>query len=110
MRGKQNNPTITSQVLEYLRKVDDMRPSRDICKGIGVYLLPKEEQQSARRAVYTALWWLQKAKCVEAVLVANTPWWFALPEESDNRSRVFQSRVKETVPRKTQSRTVGKKS
>lgn len=87
---KQKEPTYVSRVLEYLRKSDDYIIRDRIIRDTGV----NANQTSA------ALHMLRHYNCVSTVESQGELYWFALPEEMDQRYRVVQGRVKEVIPRK----------
>ena len=83
------HPTYTSQVFDYLVKLDDFASVSIIAKATGV----------KRKHVATALLMLREYRAVDSTDVQGVLWWCATPEY-DRRQRV----IKETTTHTRKSR------
>jgi DNA-binding transcriptional regulator GbsR (MarR family) len=82
-------PSDTSRVTEALTITDDFMTATQIATATGL----------ARNAVTRSLWWLQKARAVEAIESAGDVHWFVTPD-TDTRHHTLDERKKEDEPRK----------
>lgn len=94
---KYKEPTATSLVLGALRAADDFLSVTILVKSTG----------KTRDQVKSALWWLLKISAVDVVVDERngTGWWYALPPESDKRSKHYDERTPEKRPRRSARRT-----
>ena len=84
-------PTCTSLALEVLRASDDFMDRKALMLATGC----------SNNQVDAATHHLRKRLAVDCVVEPNgVAWWYALPPESDNRSRHVDERTPEVKPRK----------
>jgi len=91
-------PTATSESLAYLRGLGDFATCAQIALAVNKTLLQ----------VNSALHSLQRFKAVDCVESQGRLWWFALPPESDTRTKTYDQRVPENKPRKRKIRETRK--
>lgn len=83
-------PTVTSVSLNYLRGLSDFATTAQIALAVN----------KTKTQVNTALHSLQYFKAVDCVESQGRLWWFALPPESDTRTKTYDHRTPESKPRK----------
>lgn len=88
---KLKQETYTSRVMEALRKCDDFMTAQQLAEKLN-------------HNIHNALRELNLYGAVDWVEQGGKLWWFALPPESDTRSRVIEERTPETGPRRPKRR------
>jgi hypothetical protein len=101
MTSHHKQPTWTSLVLEALRAQDDFLTFSDIRASV---------PGSNKNQISAALHELRQYRAVDVIIQPDGKgWWFALPADSDTRSRTLEERALESRPRRSRKpRTVKK--
>lgn len=87
--------THTSKVLEYLRKVDDFRTTKQLKEGLTSLIY-----QPSGNQILAALHSLVKYKAVAFMESNDRMYWYATAPEEDTRIKTLDERTPESKPRK----------
>lgn len=84
---KVKEPTLTSLIVEVMKKRDDFITRKELFEAL--HLPGHRSAKQLQKSIYLDLLWLRERNVVDVVIQQGVSYWFLQPPENDTRIRVI---------------------